>query len=103
MVSLLKKDNKKFCDEMDRMFQCRNSPENPDLDRCDIFCPFKIAGDVERWCNQEGMGIRKALERWAIKELPNSSSFLILADALGVPVSELKELIALMRKAHEKI
>ena len=86
---------------MDRMFECRTSTENPDLDRCEIFCPFKIAGDVERWCNEEGISIRKALERWAVKEIPDSQSFMVLADALGVKVSDLKELIALMKKAHE--
>jgi len=95
-------NRQKFCDEMDRMFKCRTSPENPELLRCDIFCPFRIAGDVERWCGKEGISIRKALERWAVKEIPDSKSFMVLADALGLNVDELKELVALMRKHHER-
>jgi hypothetical protein len=103
MVDLLNcpADRKAFCKEMNLVFQCRDSQCNPEVRNCDIYCPFKTAVDVQKWCNEYGISIRAAIARWAVKTIDEPMKLAVLADALGVSIRQLKELIGILRKAKE--
>ena len=103
MVDLLNcpSDRKAFCREMNRVFQCRDSKCNPGFENCDIYCPFKTAADVQAWCNESGISIRKAIAKWAVKTIDEPTKLGVLADALGVSVRQLKELVGILRKAKD--
>ena len=92
-------NRKEFCNQANRLFKCRKSSMG--LDKCST-CMFRIAGEVEYITDTEGVCIREALERWAVRKIPNSASFLEFADALGVNALELQELIAVMRRVYGK-
>jgi len=87
---------------MNSLFKCRTSSLSPELSNCEISCPFQAAEDVEKWCGEEGISIRAAVERWAVKTIDEPLKFTALADGLGIRVEELKELVALIKRAHEK-
>ena len=95
------KQRREFCKAMHSLFKCRTSTLSPELSNCEISCPFKAAEDVERWVGAEGITIRAAVERWAVKTISEPMKFTALADGLGMKVEDLKELIAVVRRAHE--
>src|SRR4030042_959064 len=104
MIDLMKDKahRKEFCRHMDSLFRCRPSQINPEMENCEIDCPFKAAVDVQRWCNEEGVSIRVALERWAVKTIDDKMKFTVLADGLGVSVEDLKALVKVIKVHHDR-
>jgi hypothetical protein len=96
-----KSHSHEFCSEANRLLLCRTNHADPERTNCQK-CMFRIAAEVQQICNGEGVCIREALEQWAVRAIPDSATFLDFCDALGVNAMELRDLIGVIKKAHEK-